>query len=772
MTIGTPVAATRGLASGTNTTPMAVPYPTGITAGDKLVLTIHAAQLGYTFTVSDAGFTSAVSRTTNGSSYIYRKDATGSESGTFTVSASAGGRIFAQCMRISGVASKGTGSQDINITATAGSGAAANIIYPSITPTTDNCIVILSGSKGENGSNITGGLTRLDTQHDGTGPLVYVTDYQIQTTKSAIGSGVWTIGTNDTSASRNCVAVVFNAAAVAPDAPTIGTATAGNASASVGFTPPANNGGSAITGYTATSNPGGITGTGTSSPIAVSGLTNGTGYTFTVTATNAAGTSAPSAASNSVTPASSGPSFATFPTLSSATTDGYVFSAKSTGAATMYAVAMKKGSTAPTASQVKTGSPTGFVARVSVAMSAGVTNTLTFTGLTLPVHDVYFILDDGSTLSGVVELAAQLKLPAAGRQYIALSSLSASSPFLVVSPALVSGDVLDIVSKTPAGYNVIVSSGGDVEVDAFGDESRQLLVFNAYDDSAGALIYTSDSTLVVNNQAPTSVAQSTTYTVAKNTAINIPLGDRFDDAENDTQILTELSSLLTPLGLGISGNAITGTTPNAFSDTDHIRIQSQDQYLGVGQTEIRLVVGQQQIPNSAGVLVSDYLDLVRAVGLTTGDVSWQLSISVPKGQVISTSPSYPASAVANSVIDIVGSGAVVPDVRGFTYADALLIAADQGFTLTGGPFEGFVLDQAPPPDSIVDPATQILVLNSGSRYFGVDIGDMQPSDVNATRADFAHAVQVIIDLGVSAKRIDILQAIEAITNYIRSRKFP
>jgi hypothetical protein len=84
-------------------------------------------------------------------------------------------------------------------------------------------------------------------------------------------------------------------------APTIGTATAGALNASVAFTAPTYTG-SGITGYTATSSPGGITGTGASSPITVSGLTAGTAYTFTVTATTAAGQSSPSAASNSVTP--------------------------------------------------------------------------------------------------------------------------------------------------------------------------------------------------------------------------------------------------------------------------------------------------------------------------------------------------------------------------------------------------------------------------------------------------------------------------------------
>ncbi|MEI6047856.1 MAG: FISUMP domain-containing protein [Bacteroidota bacterium] len=87
-----------------------------------------------------------------------------------------------------------------------------------------------------------------------------------------------------------------------PGAPTIGTATAGNGQATVTFTAPVSNGGSAITGYTVTSSPGNITAAGTASPITVTGLTNGTAYTFTVVATNANGNSLPSSASNSVTP--------------------------------------------------------------------------------------------------------------------------------------------------------------------------------------------------------------------------------------------------------------------------------------------------------------------------------------------------------------------------------------------------------------------------------------------------------------------------------------
>ena len=94
-----------------------------------------------------------------------------------------------------------------------------------------------------------------------------------------------------------------------PGAPAMGTATAGNASATVGWTPPATDGGSLITGYTVrVLNPAGAqvgllrpAGAGATS-LVVTGLTNGTTYRFRVRAINAAGSSALSGASNPVTP--------------------------------------------------------------------------------------------------------------------------------------------------------------------------------------------------------------------------------------------------------------------------------------------------------------------------------------------------------------------------------------------------------------------------------------------------------------------------------------
>lgn len=88
-----------------------------------------------------------------------------------------------------------------------------------------------------------------------------------------------------------------------PDAPTGASATGGDASASVSFTPPTNVGGSAISSYTAVSTPGGLYAQGSASPLTVTGLTNGTSYTFAVWALNSYGPSPYSGASNSVTPA-------------------------------------------------------------------------------------------------------------------------------------------------------------------------------------------------------------------------------------------------------------------------------------------------------------------------------------------------------------------------------------------------------------------------------------------------------------------------------------
>jgi hypothetical protein len=242
---------------------------------------------GYTVTSDLGGFTA------NGiSSPITMTGLTNGTTYTFTVTATN---------------SVGTGA------ASAASNSATPITVPDpptgLTPTSGNAQVSLSWTAPAND----GGSAITD----------YVMEYELT------GSGLWSIFAEGTSTATNGTVTGlvngtsydFEVAAVnaagqgspsasvtavpvtVPDAPTNASATFGNAQAIISFSVPDTNGGSPITGYTVTSNPGGFTGTGTSSPITVTGLTNGTAYTFTVAATNAVGIGASSSPSNSVTPA-------------------------------------------------------------------------------------------------------------------------------------------------------------------------------------------------------------------------------------------------------------------------------------------------------------------------------------------------------------------------------------------------------------------------------------------------------------------------------------
>ena len=113
------------------------------------------------------------------------------------------------------------------------------------------------------------------------------------------------IGTGSNSTAS---AAITPAAATLPGAPTGVTAVPGDSMATVGWTPPASDGGAPITSYRLTpfigsteqtpiTVPGGAT-----TNYDVTGLTNGTAYTFRVAATNSVGTGSNSAASAAVTP--------------------------------------------------------------------------------------------------------------------------------------------------------------------------------------------------------------------------------------------------------------------------------------------------------------------------------------------------------------------------------------------------------------------------------------------------------------------------------------
>jgi len=134
-------------------------------------------------------------------------------------------------------------------------------------------------------------------------------------TLAFLSTGLCTINAdqagNSSYAPASRVTQSFSVNPVVPGAPVITSARAGNTAATVGFSAPASNGGASIAFYTVTANPGGATAVASASPITVTGLTNGVSYTFTVTATNSAGTGSASSPSNAVIPVVGAPTVPT-----------------------------------------------------------------------------------------------------------------------------------------------------------------------------------------------------------------------------------------------------------------------------------------------------------------------------------------------------------------------------------------------------------------------------------------------------------------------------
>ena len=276
-----------------------------------------AAITGYTVTSSPGGFTASgsaspitVTGLTNGTAYTFTVTATNAV-GTGAASAASNSVTpkGAQTITFANPGTQNFGTAP-TLSATASSG-----LTPAFSSTTTGVCTVTSG-----------------------GALTFVTAGTCTIDADQAGNAVFQAAPT--------VSQSFTVAAIVPGAPTIGTATAGDAQAAVSFTAPASTGGAAITGYTVTSSPGGFTGTGSASPITVTGLTNGTAYTFTVTATNSAGTGLASAASNSVTPkgaqtitfANPGTqNFGTAPTLSATASSGLTpaFSSTTTGVCTV-----------------------------------------------------------------------------------------------------------------------------------------------------------------------------------------------------------------------------------------------------------------------------------------------------------------------------------------------------------------------------------------------------------------------------------------------------
>ncbi len=431
----------------------------------------------------------------NGGSAITQYTATSSPGGKTGILNTAGNGIITIAGLTNGIAYSFS-VKATNALGTGSSSSASNSVTPATVPSAPTVGVAIRGNgsatvaytaPNNGGSAITqytatsspGGKTGiLNTAGNGTITVSGLTNGTAYTfTVKATNA----VGTGSSSSASNSVTP-----ATVPSAPTVGVAIRGNGSATVAYTAP-NNGGSAITQYTATSSPGGKTGTLSTSgngTITVSGLSNGTAYTFTVKATNAVGTGSSSSASNSVTPA----------TVPSAPTVGVAI--RGNGSATVAYTAPYNGGSSIT-KYTATSSPGG---KTGILNTAG-NGTISVSGLT-----------NGTPYRFSVKATNALGTGAASS--LSASVTPATVPSAPSAPSVTSGtqsNQLDVAYTAPYNggsaitkYTVACSNGAKKDVYSAGDGS---LVFTGLTNGT-AYSFTVKATNSVGTGASSSASSS------------------------------------------------------------------------------------------------------------------------------------------------------------------------------------------------------------------------------------------------------------------------
>ncbi len=496
-----------------------------------------SAITGYTATSSPggvlgvsngAGTTIVVNGLTNGISY------------TFTVTATNGSGVSAPSSPSNAVTPATVSSAPTNVVSTAGNG---QVTLTFGVPSTNGGSAIT----GYTATSSPGGVLGVS---NGAGTTIVVNGLTNGISYTFTVTATNGSGASAPSSPSNAVTPV--APTSAPDAPTSVVATAGNQNATLSFSAPANDGGSAITGYTATSSPGGLTGTssGSSTSIGVSGLTIGTSYTFTVTATNAIGTSAASAASNAVTAIG----------VSSAPVN--VFATRGNGQVTLDFTAPTVTNGSAITGYTATSTPGGFT-----ATSVGATPSIVFPDLTNGISFTFTVTATNGAGTSAPSSPSNAVTPATVPSKPANVQATAGNGQVTLTfgvPATSGGSAITGYTATSSPGGVLgVSNGASTSIVVNGLTNGISYTFtvtatNAAGTSAASIA--SDAVTPVNvPSAPTSVSG-----VAGNGQVTLSFTAPADDGGSAITGYTAISS---PGGVfGVSNGASTSIVVNGLTN--------------------------------------------------------------------------------------------------------------------------------------------------------------------------------------------------------------
>jgi hypothetical protein len=431
------------------------------------------------------------------------------------------------------------------------------------------------------------------------------------------------------------------------------TAVAGDATATVRWSAPTSTGASAITGYTVYCSVNGGSysqcATSTTNSVAIPSLTNGSSYTFEVTATNGNGTGPLSAASTAVTPLGAG----TVPTFGSVTStaSGFTTTIANYDAGTTYTVAATNGAAISRsgATVIVTGLSNGAGSHVTVtAAKAGQTTTSasldgtalltgvapTFSGnlangsgftFTITNYDAaasYTVTADSGAVATRTGSAVQVTgVVLGGTASVTVTAAKAGS----TNASAIDAGAAMVVGTAPTFAN-LVSTGTGFQVDIANYNASLSYTLGV---TGGATVTRSGSTVTV-----TGLTNGASVTV---TATN-PNVSQASSVQNGTALLSGAAPTVSSVGQAVAGFSFTVTNPDAAAS-----------YTATSTAGTVTLVG----------------DVATVTGLTPGE-SADVTITVTKLGYATTQTTVTATALLTGISPLFGAPTGTAD--GYTFA--------------------------------------------------------------------------------------------------------